>query len=72
MNPPQNVSLKNLPDLDVITVENMTVTFPQQSAEDRAKESLSYLYNDGAYKPRIPYKPVAINEDSTDGLNKAE
>lgn len=28
---------------------------------------LSYLYNDGAYKPRIPYTPVAVNEDPTDG-----
>lgn len=30
--------MENLPDLNVITVENMTVTFPQQSAEDREGE----------------------------------
>ena len=55
--------MKNLPDLSVIVVENATVTFPQQSAENRAKESLSYLYNDGAYKPRVPYKPGYFEED---------
>jgi hypothetical protein len=50
----------------VIVVENTTVTFPQQSAEDRAKEGLSYLYEDGAYKPRAPYTPVPFNDDPAD------
>lgn len=49
MNPPQPAAMKNLPDQNVIVVENTTDTFPQQSAEDRAKEGLSYLYKDGAY-----------------------
>ena len=63
MSPPQNVPMKNLPDISVITVENTLVTFPQQSAENRAKESLSYLYKDGAYRPRIPYKPIEFEEE---------
>jgi hypothetical protein len=66
MNLPQLVSMKNLPDLNVIAVEDMTVTLPGQSAEDRAKESLSYLYQDGAYKPRVPYKPVPLDDDPAD------
>jgi len=63
MNPAQMVSMKNLPDLSVIVVGNATVTLPQQSAENRAKESLSHLYNDGAYRPRIPYKLVSLEDD---------
>jgi hypothetical protein len=58
MNPPQMAPMKNLPDQNVIVVENTTVTFPQQSAEDRAKEALRELYKDGAYKPGVPYKPT--------------
>jgi hypothetical protein len=65
MNPGQTVSMKNLPDLNVIVVEDTTVSFPQQSAEDRAKESLSDLYRSGAYEPRVPYKPVPLDENST-------
>lgn len=58
--------MKNLPDLSVITVEDMTVSFPGQSAEDRAKESLSYLHREGLYRPRIPYTPVSLDEDSSE------
>jgi len=64
MNPARTVPMKNLPDLSVITVEDMTVSFPGQSAEDRAKESLSYLHREGLYRPRIPYTPVSLDEDS--------
>ena len=66
MNPPQLVWMKNLPDLKVIAIEDQTMTLPGQSAEDRAKESLSYLYQDGAYKPRVPYKPVPLDDDPAD------
>lgn len=59
MNAPELAPMKNLPDQKVIVVEKTTVTFPGRSAEDRAKEALSDLYRDGAYKPRIPYKPVS-------------
>jgi len=58
--------MKNLPDLNVIVVEDMTVSFPGQSAEDRAREGLSYLHNAGAYKPRVPYTLVPLDEDSSE------
>lgn len=66
MKPPQTVSMKNLPDLNVIVVEDMTVSLPGQSAEDRAREGLSYLHHVGAYKPRVPYTPVPLDEDSSE------
>jgi hypothetical protein len=71
MNPAEIVSMKNLPDLSVITVEDMTASFPGQSPEDRAKEGLSYLHREGLYRPRTPYKPVPLEEDEHPGGAKS-
>ena len=38
MNEPRSVSIKNLGEIEVRQIVNQTVSFPQQSAEDRARE----------------------------------
>ncbi|MHA1950763.1 MAG: adenylate/guanylate cyclase domain-containing protein [Candidatus Thorarchaeota archaeon] len=49
---PKTVPVKNLPDLEVIEIIKGSFHMPTQSAEERARESLSALKSMGRYWPR--------------------
>lgn len=50
--PPRSVSIKNMPDIEVIDVVTTGCHLPTQSAEDRARESAKGLEKEGSYVVR--------------------
>jgi len=52
MLPSQRVELKNVPDTEVTSIINRAGHFSNNSAEDRARESVAWMREHGAYKPR--------------------
>ncbi len=51
MLPPRRVEIKNMPAVEVIEVANREVHEPEQTAEDRARDSLRALRKAGLYRP---------------------
>ncbi len=49
---PQTVPMKNLPDTEIRTIINKAGHFSNTSAEDRARESIEWMRDRGAYRPR--------------------
>ncbi len=49
---PQTVELKNLPDTEIRTIINKAGHFPSTAAEERARDSISWMRDRGAYRPR--------------------
>lgn len=49
---PQTVELKNLPDTEIRSIINKAGHFSSTSAEDRARESIKWMQDRRAYKPR--------------------
>ncbi|MEZ5075937.1 MAG: adenylate/guanylate cyclase domain-containing protein [Solirubrobacterales bacterium] len=54
MLPPRSVELKNMPDTEVTSIVNRAGHFSNASAEDRARESVAWMRDRGAYKCRWP------------------
>jgi class 3 adenylate cyclase len=52
MNEPQTIGIKNMPDLEVISIEKATVHFSSWTAEERAKKTLKWLKEEGLYRSR--------------------
>ncbi len=51
MGQPRKVPMKNLPDTEITEIVKSGMYFPQQSAEDRAKEALDEINKAGRYWP---------------------
>jgi class 3 adenylate cyclase len=51
MHSPRRVPMKNLPDTMIIEIVKRSVSVPQQSAEDRAREALAEINKAGRYWP---------------------
>jgi hypothetical protein len=51
MRQPRKVPMKNLPDAEITEVIKCGMYFPQQSAEDRAREALDEIIKAGRYWP---------------------
>jgi class 3 adenylate cyclase len=49
---PQTVALKNLPDTEIRAIINKGGHFASTSAEDRARESIKWMRDQGSYRPR--------------------
>ena len=49
---PQTIELKNLPDTAIRTIINKGGHFPSTPAEDRARESVKWMRDQGFYRPR--------------------
>jgi class 3 adenylate cyclase len=53
LQPPREESMKNLPPMEIIEIVKKSVSLPSRSAEDRAKDSLKGLKEQGVYHSRF-------------------
>ncbi|MCJ7578304.1 MAG: adenylate/guanylate cyclase domain-containing protein [candidate division Zixibacteria bacterium] len=51
--PSRKVSMKNMPDIEILEVTRETIFIPQESAEERAKQALRALQEAGMYRPQV-------------------
>ena len=49
--PSRRVSMKNLPDIEILEIARETIHIPLESAEERAKQALRALQDAGMYRP---------------------
>lgn len=53
---PRKVPMKNLPDIEIVEIEKIGVHLPALSAEDRTRENVRLLKEQGMYRPR----PISV------------